>query len=78
MQDEVHRYTIEYERKSHTKKAFRSSLLDIEGVGEMRAKTLLKHFKTIRAVSEASIEELAGVKGISANAAKAVWEYYHS
>jgi len=78
MQDEVHRYTIEYERKSHTKKAFRSSLLDIEGVGEMRAKTLLKHFKTIRAVSEASIEELAAVKGISANAAKAVWEYYHS
>lgn len=78
MQDEVHRYTIEYERKSHAKKAFRSSLLDIEGIGETRAKILLKHFKTIRAVSEASVEELASVKGMSSASAKSVWEYFHS
>ncbi|MBQ8996066.1 MAG: excinuclease ABC subunit UvrC [Oscillospiraceae bacterium] len=78
MQDEVHRYTIEYERNSHTKKAFRSSLLDIEGIGETRAKVLLKHFKTIRAVSEASVEELASVKVMSLPAAQKVWEYYHS
>ena len=78
MQDEVHRYTIEYERKSHAKKAFRSSLLDIEGIGGTRAKILLKHFKTIRAVSEASVEELASVKGMSSASAKSVWEYFHS
>ena len=78
MQDEVHRYTIEYERRSHSKNAFRSSLLDIEGVGEARAKALLKHFKTIRAVSEATVDELAAVKGVSRSSAQSVWDYYHS
>ena len=78
MQDEVHRFTIEYERKSHSKKAFRSSLLDIEGIGETRAKALLKHFKTIRAVSEASAEELEQVQGMSKRAAEAVWKHFNT
>ena len=77
MQDEVHRYTIEYERKSHSSKAMRSSLLDIDGIGEARAKALLKHFKTMSAVSEASQEELSSVKGMNAKAAEAVWKHFH-
>ena len=78
MQDEVHRYTIEYERRSHSKKAFRSSLLDIEGVGESRAKALLKHFRTITAVSNASVEELGAVSGMTKRAAQAVWDHFHT
>lgn len=78
MQDEVHRYTIEYERSHHAKRAFRSSLLDIDGIGETRAKALLKHFKTIRAVSEASVEELAAVSGMTRAAAEKVWSYFHA
>ena len=77
MQDEVHRYTIEYEKKSHSSKALRSSLLDIEGIGETRAKTLLKHFKTLKAVSEATVEELTAVKGMNSKSAEAVWKTFH-
>jgi excinuclease ABC subunit C len=78
MQDEVHRYTIEYERKSHSSRAMRSSLLDIDGIGETRAKALLKHFKTISAVSEASQEELSAVKGMNVKSAEAVWKHFHA
>ena len=78
MQDEVHRFTIEYERKSHSKKAFRSSLLDIEGIGETRAKALLKHFKTVRAISEATAEQLAEAPGMTARAAEAVWKHFNT
>jgi len=77
MQDEVHRYTIEYERRSHSSRAFRSSLLDIKGIGEGRAKALLKHFRTITAVSEASLEELSSVKGMTSSSAEEVWKHFH-
>lgn len=77
MQDEVHRYTIEYERKSHSGRSFRSSLLDIEGIGETRAKALLKQFRTISAVSQASVEELSSVPGMTSRAAQAVWDHFH-
>ena len=78
MQDEVHRYTIEYERKHHSNRAFRSSLLGIEGIGETRAKALLKQFKTIKAISEASVETLSSAPGMTKSAAQSVWDYYHS
>lgn len=78
MQDEVHRYTIEYERKHHSSRAFRSSLLGIEGIGETRAKALLKQFKTIKAISEASVETLSSAPGMTKSAAQSVWDYYHS
>ncbi|MBQ4240980.1 MAG: excinuclease ABC subunit UvrC, partial [Oscillospiraceae bacterium] len=77
MQDEVHRYTIGYERKSHSSKALRSSLLDIEGIGEARAKALLKHFRTVSAVSQASEEELREAAGMTRKAAAAVWKHFH-
>ena len=77
MQDEVHRYTIESERKSHSGRSFRSSLLDIEGIGETRARALLKQFRTISAVSQASVEELSSVPGMTSKAAQAVWDHFH-
>ncbi|MBO5409631.1 MAG: excinuclease ABC subunit UvrC [Clostridia bacterium] len=77
IQEEVHRYSVEYHRKKHKKSALSSSLLSIEGIGESRAKAIMKHFKTLKAVAAASEEEIAAVKGMSQNAAKAVFAAFH-
>ncbi len=77
IQEEVHRYAIEYHRSKRKKASFSSTLTSIEGIGESRCKALLKHFKTVKAVSQASEEELASVKGMNKNAAKAVFEAFH-
>lgn len=76
IQEEVHRFAVTYHRKKHAAKNLRLSLRDVEGVGESRAKTLLAHFKTIKAVSAASVEELASVKGISRKTAENIHRYY--
>ena len=78
IQDEVHRYSVEYHRSKHKKNSLSSSLLSIDGVGENRAKALMKHFKTLKAIAAASEEEIAAVKGISKTAAKAVFEAFHA
>lgn len=77
IQEEVHRYSVEYHRSRRKKSSLSSSLTSIEGIGESRCKALLKHFKTVKAVSQASVDELAAVKGMNKNAAKAVFEAFH-
>ncbi len=77
IQEEVHRYAIEYHRSRRKKASLSSTLTSIEGIGESRCKALLKHFKTVKAVSEASIDELSAVKGMNKNAATAVFEAFH-
>lgn len=77
MQDEVHRFAITYSRKKHASTSFKSSLTEIEGIGPARAKALLKHFKTVSAIKQASTEELAKVDGMTEKTAKAVYDYYH-
>ena len=77
IQEEVHRYSVEYHRTRRKNASFSSSLTSIEGIGEARCKALLKHFKTVKAVSQASIDELAAVKGMNINAAKAVFEAFN-
>lgn len=77
IQDEVHRFAIGYHRQQRKKTAISSTLLSIEGVGPQRAKALLKHFKTVAAVGEASLEELEGAPGMTKPAAKRVFEYFH-
>lgn len=77
IQEEVHRFAVSYHRAKHKKSGFTSSLTSIEGIGEARAKALLKHFKTIAAIKEASEDELAAVPGISRPAAVAVFNYFH-
>ncbi|MEG1305028.1 MAG: helix-hairpin-helix domain-containing protein, partial [Oscillospiraceae bacterium] len=78
IQDETHRFTVEYQRQSHSRNSLRSSLLDIEGVGEVRAKCLMKHFKTISAISLAEIEQLSEVPGIGKSAAESIYRHYHT
>lgn len=72
IQEEVHRFAIGYHRQKHGKNALTSALTGIEGIGPARASALLRQFKTLKAVSEASVEELAAVKGMNKNAALAI------
>lgn len=77
IQDEVHRYSLEYNRKSHSQSSTRSSLLKIEGVGEVTAKLLLKQFKTVEAIKKATQAELAQTKGISEKTAANIYNYFN-
>lgn len=77
IQDEVHRFAIGYHRQQRKKSGLSSTLLSIEGVGPARAKALLKHFKTVGAVGEASLEELESAPGMTKPAAKKVYSYFH-
>ncbi len=77
IQEEVHRYSVEFHRSRRKKSTLSSTLTSIEGIGESRCKALLRHFKTVKAVSEASVAELAKVKGMNKNSAKAVFEAFH-
>ncbi len=77
IQEEVHRFAITYHRNKHKKSSFSSSLLQINGIGQAKAKELLKHFKTVSAVKQASIDELSSVKGISNKNAQDIYNAYH-
>ena len=74
IQEETHRFAIEYHRNMRSKKAKGSVLDRIEGIGEVRKKLLLKEFKSIKAIRSASYEELSQV--LPKNAARAVYEYF--
>ena len=76
IQEETHRFAITYQRQLRSKSLKRSSLDKIPGVGEKRKQQLLKAFKTIKAISSASLEQLQSV--VPKNTAAAVYEYYHS
>ncbi len=78
IQDETHRFTVGYQRSRHSKTSLKSSLTEIDGIGETRAKEIMKALKTLDAVRAASIEELMKVKGMSVRAAKAVFEYFNT
>ncbi len=76
IQEEVHRFAITYHHKKHRKSSFSSSLTKIEGIGEKKAKALLKEFKTISKIKEASVQELSSVKGINEKDAEKIREFY--
>lgn len=77
IQDEVHRFAIGYHRRMRKKKTISSSLTSIEGIGTVRAKALLKSFKTISAIQNADLAELTGVEGMTEPAARNIFEYFH-
>lgn len=76
IQEETHRFAITYQRQLRSKNIKRSTLDKIPGVGDKRKHQLLKQFKTIKAISGATLEELQQV--VPRNTAAAVYEYYHS
>ena len=77
IQDEAHRFAIEYHRNLRSANQVRSVLDDIEGIGPARRKALLHHFKDVEHIKEASQEELAAVDGMNAKAADSVYAFFH-
>ena len=61
MQDEVHNFTISYHKQIRSKGSLASVLDNISGIGEIRKKELLKKYKTISKMKEASIDELSNI-----------------
>lgn len=77
LQDEVHRWAIGYHRQQRKKSTISSTLSEIPGMGEARCKALLKYFKTIKAISEADLEELMSCPKMNCPSATNVYKYFH-
>ncbi|HOD92349.1 MAG TPA: excinuclease ABC subunit UvrC [Clostridia bacterium] len=77
IQNEAHRFAIEYNRKKRTKKIYESELDNIPGVGENIKIALLKHFGSVRGIKAAGEQQIADVKGIGQKTAKAIYNYFH-
>ncbi len=77
VRDESHRFAITYHRQLRSKNISASSLDDIVGIGEKRKIALLKEFGTIEGIKNASVDQLAKIKGMSQKTAENVYNYYH-
>ena len=77
LQDEVHRFAIGYQRQRRNMNTFKSSLTDIPTVGTERAKALLKHFRTIKNISQADYDELLNAPKMNKTSADQVYRYFH-
>lgn len=78
IQEEVHRYSIDYHRKRRKKSSINTTLTQIEGIGEARAKALLRHFGSLKAIRGATVDELCAVKGVSRPAAEAIHAHFQT
>ncbi len=78
IQDEVHRFAIGYHKKRRSKKMLNSELMAIDGIGEAKAAALLKHFKTMKAIKSASVEELSSVTGINRSLAEKIYSEFNN
>lgn len=76
VRDESHRFAITFHRELRGK-SLKSSLSQIEGIGEKKVKSLLKHFKSVENIAKASEKELSKVEGIGESLAKIIFDYYH-
>jgi excinuclease ABC subunit C len=75
MQEEVHRVAISFHKKKRSKRQTHSELIDIKGIGENTATTLIKRFKSIKRISEASMEELT--QEIGKSKAGIIYNWFH-
>jgi excinuclease ABC subunit C len=78
IRDEAHRFAITFHRKLRRERNFQSVLENVPGIGEARKKALLRHFGSLRAVREASVEALSEVEGFGPKQAKAVFDLLRS
>ena len=78
VQDEAHRFAIEYHRSLRSKDQVHSILDDIEGIGPTRRKALMKYFKSIEEIRVASEEELGNVPSMNRQSAQKVYQFFHS
>ena len=77
IQDEAHRFAIEYHRSLRSKAQVSSVLDGIDGVGPARRKALMKHFMEIEKIRHASVEELMEAPGINRGVAENIYNYFH-
>ncbi len=77
VRDEAHRFAIAYHRELRRRRALKSVLEEIPGIGAARRGALLKHFGSVRRVKGASAEELAAVPGLDARSAREVHAFFH-
>ncbi len=77
IQDEAHRFAIEYHRQLRGKGQVHSILDDIEGIGPARRKALMRHYMNLEAIKNASAEELSKVPSMNEKAAEAVYTFFH-
>ncbi|EFA23647.1 excinuclease ABC subunit UvrC [Bifidobacterium gallicum] len=78
VRDESHRFAITYHRQARRKGALRSVLDDIPGIGPSYQKKLLAHFGSVRAMRQASLEDLEAVKGVGKAKAKSIFDALHA
>ncbi len=76
VQDEAHRFAIEYHRSLRSKAQVKSVLDDIPGVGPARRKALMRHFKSIEEIRAASVEELASLPELNVRAAEEIYHFF--
>ena len=76
IQDEAHRFAIEYHRSLRGKDQIHSLLDEIPGIGKTRRKALMRYFKSLEAIREAEMEELVQVPGMNRGAAKSVYQFF--
>jgi len=77
LRDETHRFAVTYHRSLRGKAGLKSLLDEVEGIGEVRRRSLLKAFGSLREIEKATPEQLAAVKGMNKKAAHAVYEFFH-
>ncbi|MBE5842565.1 MAG: excinuclease ABC subunit UvrC [Butyrivibrio sp.] len=77
IQDEAHRFAIEYHRSLRSKSQVKSVLDEIPGVGPARRKALMRHFKSIEDIREADVDTLKQVPEITERAANDIYNYFH-
>jgi excinuclease ABC subunit C len=77
LRDEAHRFAIGTHRAKRSKAMSVNPLDEIEGIGPTRKRALMKHFGSAKAVSRASVSDLATVNGISAEMARKIYDFFH-
>lgn len=78
IQDEAHRFAIEYHRSLRSKEQVHSVLDDIPGIGPARRKALMRTFQSLDAIRAASVEELAAADSMNERSAQAVYDFFHA
>ena len=77
IQDEAHRFAIEYHRSLRSKEQVHSVLDDIPGIGETRRKALMRRFRSVENIKDASVEELSQTESMNVQSAEAVYQFFH-
>lgn len=78
IQDEAHRFAIEFHRSLRSKAQVKSVLDEIPGVGPARRKALMKHFRSIEEIKQAEVDTLMEVEGMNRPTAQGIYEFFHS